>query len=127
MPKVRTLWSAYAVVAVFAGLALALRAILNPLLGDQVPFITFFFAVGLAAWLSGWGASVLAVLLSALGAWYWFVPETASGSPQTIVSLALFVVTALAVAAIIHGLQRARQKTEEPLEEGRPRAAVVGG
>src|SRR3990170_1316594 len=115
MPIVRTLSQAYAAAAVFAGLALALRAILNPLLGDQVPFITFFFAVGLAAWLSGWWPSVVAVLISALGAWYWFVPKTASGSPQTIVSLALFVVTALAVAAIIHGLQRARQKTEDLL------------
>ena len=125
MPIVRTSWKAYAAAAVFAGLALALRAILGPLLGAQDLYITFFFAVGVAAWASGWWPSVVAVLISALGAWYWFVPKTASGSPQTIVSLALFVVTALAVAAIIHGLQRARQKSEELLEEGRRREAML--
>ena len=43
----------------------ALRLLLQPLLGNEFPFITFFPAVFLATWWGGWWPSLAATLLSA--------------------------------------------------------------
>jgi hypothetical protein len=41
--------------------AVAVRLSLDPLLGDRLPFLTLFVAVGAAAWYGGRGPGLLAL------------------------------------------------------------------
>ena len=53
--------------------AFLIRWLLTPVLGTELPFITFFFAVFFAAWLGGLGPAIVATLLSALLALFAFI------------------------------------------------------
>ncbi len=84
-------------------LAVALRSFVATSLGDQVPFVTFFFAVVVAAWLGGVGPTILTVVLSAAAASYlflqprgWLFPADAGGWT----ALGLFLAFGGATAAI---------------------------
>jgi two-component system CheB/CheR fusion protein len=52
----------FAVVAVTV--AMLVRLALQPFLGDQLPFITFFIAIVIIAWYGGYGPSILALVTS---------------------------------------------------------------
>src|SRR5438067_8155533 len=54
----------YLAALVAVGLSAVLRMWLHPVLGDSVPFITFFLGVALAAWIGGFGPSVFAVAMA---------------------------------------------------------------
>lgn len=61
-------------------LALLARFLLDPYLGDRLPYETFFVAVGVTAWYGGLGASLTAVLLGAvLSNWFFTAPREAFG------------------------------------------------
>jgi PAS domain S-box-containing protein len=47
----------------FVALALAARLALDPLLDDQLPFVTFFAGIAAAAWFGGLGPSILSMAL----------------------------------------------------------------
>ena len=57
-----------------------LRWWLDPVLADRSPFLTFFLAVAIAAWVGGFGASALATALSIAIAWNWYLHDD-SGLP----------------------------------------------
>lgn len=63
--------------------ALILRKILNPLLGAQEPFHTAWLAVVFSAWYCGIGPSVVTVLITLFGIWYWFLPPYNSFTLQS--------------------------------------------
>jgi K+-sensing histidine kinase KdpD len=52
----------------------AARWLLGPVLGDQLPFITFIIAVLFAAWLGGLGPALFATVVSAVLALFFFIP-----------------------------------------------------
>jgi K+-sensing histidine kinase KdpD len=54
--------------------ALALRALLTPLLGDNNPYHTMWAATVVTAWYLGIGPSILTTLVGVVGVWYWFLP-----------------------------------------------------
>src|SRR5271167_1102762 len=59
--------------AILAGLAgLLLRQTLSPWLGTNNPYHVAWAAVAFSAWYCGVGPSIIAMLISALGVWYWF-------------------------------------------------------
>lgn len=64
----------YGLAVVAALLALLLREILTPLFGTTNPYHTVWLAVVFSAWYCGTGPSVVAVLLSVVGVWYFFLP-----------------------------------------------------
>ena len=66
-PKSRSPALPYAVAALASAAALLVRWPLWPLLGNSVPYITFFPAVMLAAYLGGLGPGLLATALGAGG------------------------------------------------------------
>jgi two-component system, cell cycle sensor histidine kinase and response regulator CckA len=86
----------WAVLAISVGLTL--RALLTPVLGSALPFITLFPAVFIAAYVGGFGPTLLATVLGVLAALYLFI-----GSPMTLsgidaagrIGAALFVVSGL--------------------------------
>jgi hypothetical protein len=61
--------------AIFAAVAaLILHKLLNPLLGGDNPYHTVWAAVVFSAWYCGVGPAVVAIILSSVGVWYWFLP-----------------------------------------------------
>jgi signal transduction histidine kinase len=55
-------------------IALWLRRLLSPLLGETNPYHTVWPAVVFSAWYCGLGPSIVTTLTALLGVWYWFLP-----------------------------------------------------
>jgi PAS domain S-box-containing protein len=101
-------------------LALLARFLLDPYLGDRLPYETFFVAVGVTAWYGGLGASLTAVLLGAvLSNWFFSAPREAfglGGVTEQISYLAYFMVT-LAFVSVEQSLGRARRLTGAAMQD----------
>ncbi|MGB2602754.1 MAG: DUF4118 domain-containing protein, partial [Candidatus Sulfotelmatobacter sp.] len=63
----------YGLAILSAIVALLLRELLAPLLGEHNPYHTVWAAVVFCAWYCGLWPSILAALLSLAGVWYWFL------------------------------------------------------
>ncbi len=101
----------YLLAVIAVGLAAGLRSWLLDSVGPMPTFITFYPAVILAASIGGGGPGVLATLLAALAADYWFIPPYESlfeGTPADILSLGIFTGVNLCLCALAARLHRAR-------------------
>jgi len=94
--------------AAFA-LAFLARSQLTGILPNGFPFLTFLPAIVLTAFVAGLGPAVVATGLSALAAWYVFIPMAVSFamSAEGALALAFFLATAAIVIGIIHAMQSA--------------------
>jgi signal transduction histidine kinase len=93
----------YALAVLSAILALLLRRLAAPFLGENNPYHTVWAAVVFSAWYCGLGPSLVTTLLSALGVWYWFLPPANSfslGDPKSAISgiLGFLVFSGLIIA-----------------------------
>src|SRR6266705_4994718 len=97
-----------AVVSVGLGL-LARIGLEGSLSGSQLPFITFFPALLVSAFLGGLGPGVLSLLLSALAANYFFLPPyySLALSWADAIAVALSLVVRGVVVGLIHLLNEA--------------------
>ncbi len=68
----------YGLAVAAAIIALLLRELLSPLLGESNPYHTVWAAVVFSAWYCGLVPSIVTALLSLLGIWYWFLPPVNS-------------------------------------------------
>jgi signal transduction histidine kinase len=104
------IWAYGAAVAVVA-VATLLRMSLTPLVGESAtPFITYFPAVLFAAWYGGFRAGALAILLSTITAWYFFVPIQRSfviQNPGDLIGILLFIFVAFGIALLSDSQRRA--------------------
>jgi signal transduction histidine kinase len=66
----------YGLALLITALFLALRGILDSLIGNYVPYLAVLPAVVLSAWFCGLGPSLVAMLVAFLGEQYWFIPPT---------------------------------------------------
>src|ERR1700693_2031592 len=73
-PAIRSLVVRYGFAVLAFTAALVARLLLDPVLGDRMPFLLFCLAVVAVAWHGGFGPSVLALLLGAAAAAYFFLP-----------------------------------------------------
>jgi PAS domain S-box-containing protein len=93
----------YVAAVVAVAIAALMRVALNPLLGESVPFITFFLAVAVAAWIGGFGPSALATALGIVIAWRWQLQGDGDLPPNqltNVVAIGIFAATALAIGGI---------------------------
>jgi K+-sensing histidine kinase KdpD len=93
----------------------AARALLTPVLGYELPFITLFPAVFVAAWLGGLGPAVVAATAGAGAALYLFFPDALSFPYTATVAhlgAAIFVVTGIAVGWLGQARLRAQARSE---------------
>jgi PAS domain S-box-containing protein len=105
----------YFVAIAAVGVAWAVRAWLDPILGREVPYITFFLAVAMAAWAGGLGPGFLATALSLLIAWFFYIGPTDGFRVENLsvsVGLGLFVAVALCIAGITSALRAAREHAQ---------------
>jgi PAS domain S-box-containing protein len=96
--------------------AAVVRWWLDPILADKAPFVTFFLAVTIAAWVGGFGASALATALSIAITWQWFLRGPGDLPPDllgNVVTAGVFAATALAIGGITGALRAAARITGE--------------
>ncbi len=104
----------YGLAVVSVGLATGLRMLIDPSVGDSVPFITYFMATALTMRFTGWGPSLLAIVLGAVaGDWFFLPPRhTLWSSPNHLALQGLFVLTNLIIASLGQAMRQARQSAE---------------
>ena len=126
--KLKHFLSDYGFAIASIALAIWVRLLLDPALGNQFPFATIFFAILLTAWYSGFYPSLLAVAVGALSANYFILPPRGSfaleGKDQQI-GLALYGVTGLGIAILGGLMHTARCRTELSLEAERRQAVLI--
>jgi PAS domain S-box-containing protein len=128
----RSVLLSYGCAVVSTALALWVRLLLDPLLGDQFPFPVLFFSVLLTAWYGGVRPALAAVILSAVCADYFLMAPRGSfllHSEVEYVGMGFFIAVGAGIALVggamrnaplsqIQKLQQARQEisqTEERL------------
>jgi PAS domain S-box-containing protein len=103
--------AAMAVVAVLV--AAAVRLVFLQALGMRAAFITFYPAVMIAALYGGWRSGLLATVLSALAAdYFWMEPAGQFGiaQPADWLSLVIFLLSGAMIAWVTEALLRARAR-----------------
>ena len=106
----------YGFALITVALATALRYLLGRFLGPNGPFLLFYPALVLVAWLAGLGPSVFAVIVSALSASYLFFGETGPvsfGLPHNANGLMLFVAAGVAISGLTHVYRLRAQRLRE--------------
>jgi two-component system, cell cycle sensor histidine kinase and response regulator CckA len=94
-------WRRYGVAVAAVAATASFRFVLNPWIGDRLPFVTLFFGVFVAAWYGGLGPALLATALGAATASMIFLKAvgTAPGMNSiALLGMALFIATGVATA-----------------------------
>lgn len=133
--KVRTwpmLWL-YGLAIAFAIAGVAIRYVIDPLLGYDAPIFLSIIAVLLSAWLGGMGPGLIATLVSVIGAFGLFlIPGSlhTDMTPAHMVRLTLFLLTGGILSALTEKLResserwlRAEHEKKEQLLQERNRMA----
>lgn len=111
---------AYLATAGLCLIALAMRLIADPVLGGGYPYVSFFPAVVIAAFLFGRSAAVLAGVLCWLMAWYFFIPPAGvfKFNGNIAVSFIFYLLVVVIDIALIHWMQLANTKLAEERARG---------
>jgi PAS domain S-box-containing protein len=105
----------YGGAVVFAALAVVLRGLLDPWLGDYLPFQTLYGAVALAVWLGGYRPALLAVALGYLASRWMFVEPRGSlavDSARSLIGLGTYLFSCGIIIGFGEALHTARRRTE---------------
>jgi signal transduction histidine kinase len=114
-PILRTAATRYAAAVLATGIALLVRWLFQPLVGEQLPYLTLPAAVAFSAWFCGVGPSLVSVALAILGVRIGFVdPARPSALPDAVawVGLAGFVLVSALLIAFGEWNRRANEKIE---------------
>ena len=107
----------FAVLAVSA--ATLLRFLLSPLLGDSVPYITYFLAITVTGWIGGGRPALFALILSAAAASFFFFPPlyrfSISGMAN-VVGLGVFTAMGTLIALTCEAMKQAQRRAEQQAE-----------
>ena len=120
----------YAAALVAVGVASVMRLALDPILGDRLPYVTYFAGVAFAAWVGGIGPGVFAVALSSVVADYLFIPPRLglamlSGQARDVVAVTAFLFTNLILLIITEGMRRAQWRARESERKHRELSAEL--
>src|SRR5262249_49842906 len=121
---------AYGVAGLATAVTFVVRLLLWPVLGDAVPHMAFFPAVMIAAYYGGFRPGLLATILSAGAANYFFTGQLRSlqiTNVNDVAALGLFMLTGAMMSGLCESLHQARrrlvdqerQRAEEALSQER--------
>jgi PAS domain S-box-containing protein len=102
--------------------AALLRWLLDPLLHDQMPFVLFFLAVIVSAWVGGFRSGILATLLGLILSWYFFISPRWSflvERSEDIVALIVFAIASVAIAALGGSMRKAQKRSHAAEKQAR--------
>ncbi len=104
-------WLEYVLAVLIPTVALAIRMGLEPVLQGGYPFVTFFPAVALAAYLIEERPALVTVAVSTFLSWAFLITRdtTYAYNLSQYAALALFLFFALAIVRVLGGLRRANQ------------------
>ena len=114
-------WKSYLVVLAAVAAALVARFALDPYLGNQIPYVTFFVAVTVVAWYEGLGPTLVAIMAGACLSDYFFLPPRHSfaiAGTANLVGFGTYFMVTLPIAFLAQRQKRdaaARMKAEEQL------------
>lgn len=103
---------------------LAREALTSSVGPTALPFIFFFPAVAMAAWFGGLGPGLLAVVLSAIAANWFFVEEARGWAVHTLSDLATMVAFAFSCSFIVGAMAAMHRARARVLAEARTREAA---
>ena len=106
----------YAVVASATCAALALRWLLDPWLGDSLPFVFLFGAVAASMWFGGRGAAVLSAVVGGVASYYWFVEPRGTFAGATlgsVIGFGAYLVTCAVIIAFGGLMRRAQHRAAQ--------------
>lgn len=92
-------------------MALILRGLLTPVLGENNPYHTVWAAVVFSAWYCGLGPSIVTTLLGWIGVWYWFLPPSHSFGVQDPKSAIAGMLGFLVFSSLIVALGEANRRS----------------
>lgn len=122
----RSILTPYVVAFLATVAALFIRSVLNPFLGDYVPYVTLFPAVAFCAWYCGVGPSILSVTLSLLGVKYWVIPPVEPPHSNMVQSIGMLVFLLASSVVVFMGeahrrvnerMRREQRSLEERVQE----------
>lgn len=126
-PPVRA--KAYALSLAALVLALALRWLLDPILGNQLPFVTLFGAVAAAVWAGGYLPSILVTVLGYLVTNPLFMAPRGTfelGSEQRLVGMVAYLFTSSLIIVFGEALRRAQARANQRREVLRVTLQSIG-
>jgi PAS domain S-box-containing protein len=109
-------WLPYIVALLAVGVALGIRAALDPWLGPRVPYITLFGAIIVAAWYGGAGPALVAAVTAWLAAQALFVEprdRIMFGGAGPLIEAVAYALSSLLIAGIGGAMQSARRQSAE--------------
>ncbi len=109
--------------------AIALRWVLDPLLGDALPFVTLFGAVAASTWLGGLGAAAGVTVLGYLAVAYFFIAPrgaVALSGAADITGLIAYLFTCALIILIGERMRTARARETESREVLRVTLRSIG-
>ena len=121
----------YAIAVLSALAAWVLRMLIDPYLPGTVPFITYFVAVAVSAWVGGYGPAVFTTALAALIFRYFYMLPAFSfqlTTPTDAVRLGTFVFVCIAIGgltAALHAALRRVQTLANELKAVKARTKIV--
>jgi PAS domain S-box-containing protein len=126
--KEQTALGRYAIGILSAVVALGLRQLLAPFLGNQILYLALCPAVVFAVWYCGVGPAIAASAVGSAGVWFWFLPHTghSAWSGHTNVeyrSLAGFLIVAGLIIGIGESNRRSRLREQAYANEARAATA----
>jgi len=107
--------STYVVALLSVGLALGLRELAEPWMGNKAPFLQFYPAIFVSAWFGGFGPGLVATLLSAALAAYFYLPPAGFAIDDSVdrLILAIFLVMGLAISGLSRRIRTAEASRRE--------------
>ncbi|HET8945691.1 MAG TPA: DUF4118 domain-containing protein, partial [Candidatus Polarisedimenticolia bacterium] len=111
----RTRSTAYAISFAALTAAVLVRWLLDPLLDDFKPLVTFMVAIAVSAWAGGWRpAAVTAVLGYFIGAWLFVEPRGSIlvADPRELLRLAGYLVTGALIIGFAEAMHAAQRRFE---------------
>jgi PAS domain S-box-containing protein len=131
-PPEHTTWLDYAIAAAAIALATVARALLDPALGNHLPYVTFFIAVMFVGWRSGLRPALLALVLGWVASDFFFVPPRGvfgavrAMSLQNLVGTATYFLVAGFIVVAAHAMRTARRRAAAREELLRVTLASIG-
>jgi PAS domain S-box-containing protein len=98
----------YGLAIVVATAAILLRLALDPIWGSALPFMTFFPAIMLSAWVGGFGPGIVTTLIcTAAAEYFWLDPGHFNVSDYgDLVALSIFALVGVAISALNEAWRR---------------------
>src|SRR5262245_1791670 len=125
----RSVVKAYAISIAALAAAVGLRWLLDPILGDTLPFVTLFGAVAAAVWVGGYLPALLVAVLGYLAVHYLFIPPRGLvelQDPATLVGLVAYLFTCSLSVAIGQAARNAQVRAAEGRERLRVTLRSIG-